>query len=116
MTQLVHKPGLFQKFYWMVTQVPRLLSSNDRQAPAVQQRLHAYEKAAAGAFAKNTIRAVRADTAVFAAWCASRGTCMLPATPETVAAFIDAMGEQKAPATLRRYCSSIAHLHRAAGL
>ena len=41
---------------------------------------------------------------------------MLPARSETVAAFIDAMAVQRAPATVRRYVSSISHLHRAAGL
>ncbi|WP_245517406.1 site-specific integrase [Methylorubrum sp. Q1] len=41
---------------------------------------------------------------------------MLPATPETVASFIDAQAETKARATVERYRSSIAALHRAAGL
>ena len=40
----------------------------------------------------------------------------LPASPETVAAFIDAMGASKAPATVRRYVSSISTFHRAAGV
>ena len=41
---------------------------------------------------------------------------MLPARPETIATFIEAMSIQRAPATVRRYVSSISHLHRAAGL
>ncbi|BAQ50171.1 MULTISPECIES: hypothetical protein [Methylobacterium] len=41
---------------------------------------------------------------------------MLPATPETIAAFIDAHSEVKSRATVERYRSSIAALHRAAGL
>ena len=41
--------------------------------------------------------------------------CYLPG-PKPVAAFIDAMAVQRAPATVRRYVSSISHLHRAAGL
>lgn len=41
---------------------------------------------------------------------------MLPATPETVAAFIDAQAETKARATVERYRSSVAALHSAAGL
>ena len=73
---------------------------------------HAY--AARGALADNTMRALRSDTAIFAAWCSSVGTAALPAAADTVAAFIDAT--DKAPATLRRYVASIAHMHRAAEL
>ena len=40
----------------------------------------------------------------------------LPALSATVAAFVDGMDETKAPATIRRYVSSIASMHRAAGL
>jgi integrase len=40
----------------------------------------------------------------------------MPASPETVAAFIDAMAASKAPATVRRHVSSIATFHRAAGV
>ena len=76
-----------------------------------------YAKDAQGAFAPNTVRALRADTAVFSAWCHTAGVPALPATPQTVADFIDAMrAARKRPATIRRYVSSIAHLHRAAEL
>ncbi len=79
-------------------------------------RLEAHARAAHGAFADNTIRALQADTRVFADWCLANAHRNLPASRETVAAFIDAMAEIKAPATVRRYRSSIAALHRAAGL
>ena len=76
-----------------------------------------YAKDAQGAFAPNTVRALRADTAVFTAWCDTAGVPALPAAPQTVADFIDAMrAASKRPATIRRYVSSIAHLHRAAEL
>ena len=39
----------------------------------------------------------------------------LPATPESVAAFVDTMAEVRAPATVRRYVTSIAIAHRALG-
>ena len=77
-------------------------------------RQHAH--AARDAYADNTRRALRADTAVFADWCAATGLSPLPAPPETVAAFVDAMGGAKAPATVRRYISSVASMHRAARL
>ena len=68
-----------------------------------------------GAFSGNTERAVRSDLAIYAGWCAERGLRALPATAETVAAFIDAMAESRAPATVRRYVASIAVAHRAVG-
>ncbi|MCP1535555.1 site-specific integrase [Methylorubrum extorquens] len=80
------------------------------------ERLEQHARAARGAFADNTVRALAADSRIFAAWCREAGRAMLPATPETVAAFIDAQGEIKARATVERYRSSIAALHRAAGL
>ena len=80
-----------------------------------------YADVARGAFARNTERAIRADTAVFTAWCGARNLVALPAAPQTVADFVDAMrdksqGKPRKPATVRRYVSSIAHLHRAAEL
>lgn len=83
---------------------------------AIAERLADYARLADGALSPNTLRAVRADTEVFAAWCGETGHPSLPASPETVAAFIDAMGESRKPATVKRYVASIAHLHRAAGL
>lgn len=80
------------------------------------ERLKEHARAARGAFADNTLRALGADSRIFAAWCREAGRAMLPAAPATVAAFIDAQGETKARATIERYRSSIAALHRAAGL
>ena len=70
---------------------------------------------AGGAFSTNTERALRSDLAIYAAWCRARGLGALPAAPETVAAFVDAMAEARAPATVRRYVASIAAAERAAG-
>ena len=63
----------------------------------------------------NTERALRADLAVFAAWCRGRRVAVLPAEPSTVAAFVDAMAATRAPATVRRYVASVAVAQRAAG-
>ncbi len=80
------------------------------------ERLRAYlETAADGSLSANTVRARRADLGRFAAWCAERGLCPLPARAATVAAYIDAMERVRAPATVRRYVSSIAAAHKAAG-
>jgi integrase len=75
-----------------------------------------YVEDARGSLASNTERAIRADTALFTGWCVSAGLPALPAQPRTLVAFIDAMAATKSPATVRRYVSSIVHMHRAAKL
>lgn len=71
--------------------------------------------AAVGALSGNTERALRSDLAIYTAWCAERGVPALPASAETIAAFVDAMAPVRAPATVRRYVASIAVAHRAMG-
>lgn len=78
--------------------------------------LHRHRDYARGAYATNTERAMRSDVAIFTAWCAADGRPALPAAPDTVAEFVDAMAISKAPATVRRYVASVATFHRAAGL
>ena len=85
-------------------------------AEVIAERLEDYARQAEGALSPNTMRAVKADTALFTSWCSERGLGTLPALPDVVAAFIDAMAADRKPATVRRYCASIAHLHRAAAL
>ena len=77
------------------------------------ERLKTYLRAAKGAFSKNTERAIRSDVDIFSAWCEKTGLTALPARTSTVAAFIDAMARIRAPATVRRYVSSIATVHKA---
>ena len=83
--------------------------------PALAEQLGQFVRAARGAFSSNTERAVRSDLGIYAEWCARRGSRALPATAETIAAFVDAMAETRAPATVRRYVASIALAHRAVG-
>jgi len=89
-------------------------------APSADQqlakRLARHAHAARGAYSLNTERALRADIAIFTAWCEEHGRPATPASPATVAAFVDAMARTKAPATVRRYISSIATFHRAAAV
>ena len=77
--------------------------------------LTACERAAQGAMSANTERALRADLAIFGAWCAEHGLQALPASAKTLATFVEAMAKGRAPATVRRYIASIATVHRAAG-
>jgi site-specific recombinase XerD len=83
---------------------------------AIWASLRQYAVDARGAFAANTERALRSDIAVFTAWCAQEGHQALPALPETVSAFVDAMAASRAPASVRRYVSSVGTFHRAAEL
>ena len=87
----------------------------DREA-ALAEQLGRFVRAASGAFSSNTERALKSDLAIYAEWCAERGERALPAAPETVAAFVDAMTEMRAPATVRRYVTSLTIAHRAVGL
>ena len=79
----------------------------------IAARLQQHAEAAGGAYAANTERALRADIVIYTGWCLKADRIALPASFETVAAFVDAMAMGKAPATVRRYVSSIATFHRA---
>ena len=80
------------------------------------KNLEAFSRRARGAYAANTERAIKADTELFTVWCIGHGHASMPASVETVEAFINGMAELKAPDTVRRYVSSISKLHDAAGL
>ena len=81
-------------------------------APVPGDRIAVFVRETANALGGNTGRAVRSDLRIYAGWCAEEGVRALPATPETLAAFVDAMAEVRAPATVRRYLASIAFAHR----
>ena len=81
----------------------------------LEVRLADYAHRARGAFARNTERAVASDLRVFATWCMAAGVESCPADPADVARFLDEMAATRKVATVRRYSSSIGHLHRAAG-
>ena len=82
-------------------------------ATVVEDPLTAYFEAARGALSRNTERALRSDVQIFAAWCRRHVRAAFPADAATVVEFVDDMGRVKTPATVRRYVSSIATLHRA---
>jgi site-specific recombinase XerD len=68
-------------------------------------------------YSANTLRAQKADGAIFQAFCESRGEPYLPADPKTIRAFIeDRTAAGKKPATIKRYVATIARVHVAAGL
>jgi site-specific recombinase XerD len=66
-----------------------------------------------GAYAANTIRAYRADFVKFQVWCDQDGHASLPATPETLALYVETLAnERTAPATIQRAVVGIGRIHR----
>jgi site-specific recombinase XerD len=103
----------------------QLMSPLDSQdAPVLQvdpnsalASLARWDAMADGAYSANTRRAMRADGAVFQAYCERRGVGHFPAASETIRFFIQScMAQQKKPATIRRYVATIARVHVGAGL
>src|SRR5271163_3703071 len=76
-----------------------------------------WQALAEGAYSPNTLRAQKADGAIFQAFCESRDKPYLPADPKTIRAFIeDCVEVGKKPATIKRYVATIARVHVAAKL
>lgn len=76
-----------------------------------------WQAMAEGAYSANTLRAQKADGAIFQAFCESCGESYLPADPKTIRAFIATQVKAcKKPATVKRYVATIARVHSAAGL
>lgn len=86
------------------------------ESDQIRANLQRYAEAARGAKAAATVRAWKSDGAIFTGWCSQEGRQALPASPATVAVFVDAMAATRAPATVRRYVATIAALHRQARL
>jgi integrase len=76
-----------------------------------------WQAMAEGAYSINTLRAQKADGAIFQSFCESCGEPYLPADPKTIRAFIDdRVKAGKKAATVKRYVATIARVHIAAGL
>src|SRR6202453_587551 len=87
--------------------------------PAKQplERLREWQGMAEGAYAADTLRAQKADGAIFQVFCEGRGESFLPADPTTIRAFIEhEVKAGKKPATVRRYIATIGRAHVGAGL
>jgi site-specific recombinase XerD len=83
--------------------------------------LPAADIARAASYAKQdkapaTRAAYRSDFASFRAWCTARGVDALPATPETVAAYLASEAESGIkPSTISRRCAAIRYAYKLAG-
>jgi site-specific recombinase XerD len=87
----------------------------DAEAPLA--KLLEWQTMAAGAYANNTVRAQKADGAIFQSFCEARELVFFPAEPKTIRAFVEHCVEiGKKPATIRRYVATISWAHIAAGL
>jgi len=76
-----------------------------------------WQAMAEGAYSANTLRAQKADGAIFQVFCEGRGEPYLPADPKTIRAFIEhEVNNGKKPATVRRYIATIGRAHVGAGL
>jgi integrase len=98
------------------SQIP-WISEGGPLEPVAVTHIKEWWRRAQGAYPPNTRKAWACDWAVFIAFCRSSNGCPLPATPETVAAFVGQCRiEGKKPATVQRYLSTIALAHRVAKL
>src|ERR1700690_3576747 len=68
-----------------------------------------------GAYSANTVRAYRADFNAFEAWCKQEKRSSLPASPDTLAAYVAAIANAKSPATIQRHVTGIGRIHRLLG-
>src|SRR5580704_6781919 len=97
--------------------VPWIAEAGAELAPKTLLYIKQWWQRAQGAYPPNTRKAWACDWASFMSFCGPRGLCPLPATPETVAAFVQFCREStKKPATVQRYLSTIALAHRVAKL
>ncbi|MBG0792648.1 tyrosine-type recombinase/integrase [Methylocystis sp. H62] len=65
-----------------------------------------------GAYSDNTLRSYRADMATFEKWCAEARRRTLPASPETVAAYVEHEAERFSAATLKRRLAAVSKVHK----
>ena len=89
--------------------------SNCPRCSSGPQANHSWRSAIArleGAYSENTLRSYRADFAVFEQWCRRAACSALPASPETVAAFVAHDAVKSSPSTLRRRLAGIRKVHR----
>lgn len=66
--------------------------------------------------AENTLRGYKSDWRDFCAWCEAHGQCHLPASAETVAAYIAECAGRLKVGSVQRRLNAIAEAHKAVGL
>ncbi|MFD2648772.1 tyrosine-type recombinase/integrase [Devosia albogilva] len=69
-----------------------------------------------GAYSDHTLRAYRSGFVAFSSWCRRRRRPALPASPETVAAYLDEESARLKPATLKQRLCAIRKIHQLSDL
>jgi integrase len=95
-------------------QLARLADGQKPPAPRAALAMAKSKAYQAAADAPATLRAYAADLAHFKAWCEAHGFQPMPASSETVGAYLAATGLGYALPTLRRRVAAIARAHRIA--
>jgi integrase len=97
--------------------IPWVPAGGQALTPKTLSYIEQWWQRAQGAYPPNTRKAWACDWASFMSFCEPRGLYPLPASPETVAGFVQFCRESaKKPATVERYLSTIALAHRVAKL
>lgn len=84
--------------------------------PKTTSHLDAIFARCVGAYSDITLRGYRRDLETFIAWCEAAAYDWLPASPETLADFIDRQIERVSIATLKRRLAAIGFAHRLSDL
>jgi site-specific recombinase XerD len=98
---------------------PHWPAPEDRDTPGqwdAKVRLFRYLAQAWGAISDDSYRALCGDLQLFLDWCRERDLPALPASHQTVGAFLTDQAEIKAKSTVRRYLASIAKAHQQGGV
>lgn len=95
-----------------LARVPGVSASILTTRPDLHEKVKDYAKQSR---ADETWRAYENDWRTFEAWCSTHDVAALPATPDTVAAYLAEMAENRAVATIERHCTSIAQRHKLMG-
>jgi site-specific recombinase XerD len=85
-------------------------------SPPLSPSLHQVREFIRASKAENTLRGYQSDWRAFCGWCSGQHLCPLPATPETVAAFIADCASSLKTGSIQRRLNAIAEAHKATGL
>ena len=98
------------------TEITGPVQGDSKGADLVPPSLDLAREFARHSKAENTLRGYRADWRDFCAWCERNGQRPLPATPETVAAYIAECAGRLKVGSIQRRLNAIAEAHKAVGL
>lgn len=87
----------------------------ERQQDRVATLLAEAEEYAGAARAGNTRRAYASDFKQFSSWCQAHGRPYMPASPETIIAYLTDQAGKLKVSTLQRRLAAISEVHKAAG-